>query len=253
LTTVVAVPASYRPVNRHSRQDYFYDANYQTYVNPYSALQPYNNYNNTPLYGNNYRNPLIYQNSGPSVNCGKVEVSPGVFNFDCSNVNSNDITLKNEHIVGFGANGGVQEINIPVTNYKIEELIRGSIADARLKTLVNVLVQKPQSLYNVEAARQNKITLADPDVNVRYEGVSPSVQTFHHNSDNADYNAGRRFGNTVNPEYNGGRRFGNNAIPNNYYYTSTVRPETIPTIVEAFPVPNFGLRKRMVMVNGKLI
>ena len=111
---------------------------------------------------------------GPlSVSCQSQAVSAGVYKFSCVGVDQSLITLSSEHILWLkGAGGENQQLDVVIPNYRVEELIRAAVKGSQGgSTNVNILLQKPQTVYDVQAQDAVGGEPAQPSVNLQYEPV----------------------------------------------------------------------------------
>jgi len=108
-----------------------------------------------------------------SVQCRRREVSPGNFQFSCEGVDPRKITLSSEHILWLRGPGSEnQQLDIVVPNYRVEELIRAALkASKGGATNVNILLKKPETVYDVQAQDGGAVPNAKPSVNLQYEQV----------------------------------------------------------------------------------
>jgi hypothetical protein len=116
-----------------------------------------------------------------AVQCQRREVSPGQFQFSCDGVDPRKITLSSEHILWLkGPGGESQQLDIVVPNYRVEELIRAALkAGSGGSTNVNILLKKPQTIYDVQAQEGANIPGAKPVVNLQYEPVREPVSVHY--------------------------------------------------------------------------
>jgi len=115
-----------------------------------------------------------YPPRGPErVQCKRVEVVPGTFEFNCVGADPNKITLSTEHILWLRNPGSQpQNLDIVVPNYQIQELIRAALkASNGGATNVNILLKKPETVYDVQAQDGGAYPNASPSVNIQYEAV----------------------------------------------------------------------------------
>jgi len=131
--------------------------------------------------------PALSRGAGKlGVICQNQEVSPGVYKFNCAGVNPRDITLSSEHILWLrGANGEAQQLDITVPNYRVEELIRAALKSSKGgSTNVNILLKKPETVYDVQAQEGGNVPGAKPVVNLQYEEV-PRPTSVHYPTNQA--------------------------------------------------------------------
>jgi len=147
-------------------------------------------YGRPQRFADNFQRPQVDQvgRSGPrlGVTCAFVETSPGVYKYNCDGVNQRDITLSSEHILWLrGANGEAQQLDVVIPNYRVEELIRAALKSSKGgSTNVNILLKKPETVYDVQAQEGGNVPGARPVVNLEYEPV-PRPTSVHYPTNQA--------------------------------------------------------------------
>jgi hypothetical protein len=107
-----------------------------------------------------------------------------VYQFNCIGVDPAAITISSEHILWLNAAGGEnQQLDVVIPNYRVEELIRAAQkAGKGGSTSVNILLKKPETIYDVQAQDGTSVPNAPPAVNLQYEAVDRPV-SLHYPTD----------------------------------------------------------------------
>ena len=115
------------------------------------------------------------------VQCRRREVSPGNFQFSCEGVDPRKVTLSSEHILWLRGPGSEnQQLDIVVPNYRVEELIRAALkASKGGSTNVNILLKKPETVYDVQAQDGGSTSPSKPSVNLQYEPVREPISVHY--------------------------------------------------------------------------
>jgi hypothetical protein len=115
------------------------------------------------------------------VSCQQSLVRPGVYSFNCVGVDPAAITLQSEHILWLNGNSGnAQQLDVVIPNYRVEELIRAAQkAGSGGSTSVNILLKKPETVYDVQAQDGTSTPDAPPSVNLQYEDVPAPVSVHY--------------------------------------------------------------------------
>jgi len=115
--------------------------------------------------------------------CDKVRTGPNSYQFKCQILDPRAVTLKYEHILWLGGQGGAPAVEIIVPNYRVEEIIKaGFKADptGTIKQPIKILLQRPEKEV-VASIDQSPQTLA-PEVNIQYESI-PRPTIVHYPTD----------------------------------------------------------------------
>ena len=130
----------------------------------------------------NYNTAYSAGSGGPlAVSCQSQQTSNGVYRFNCVGVDPSLTTLRSEHILWLkGASGQAQQLDVVVPNYRVEELIRAALKSGSSgSTNVNILLQKPQTVYDVQAQDGRQPDAQPPRVNLQYEAVDRPISVHY--------------------------------------------------------------------------
>jgi len=85
-----------------------------------------------------------------------------------------------------GADGTAQQLDIVVPNYQLEELIRAAVKAGGKSgsTDINILLKRPETIYDVQAQDSGAIKQSPPSVSLQYEQV-PTPVSLHYPTDQA--------------------------------------------------------------------
>jgi len=112
------------------------------------------------------------QSSGGQIVCTRVDTGPGTYAFTCNSA-SGPPKISHEHILWLkGPAASNQQLDVVIPNYKVEELIRAALkAGSSGSTSVNILLKKPETLYDVQVQEGGGGVQSKPSVNLQYEAV----------------------------------------------------------------------------------